>query len=150
MTKLSTKKIVRNDMEMLYGQCSMEQIYFDYPEWELREKNYNPDESTINELKMASGNYEINIFIGTWCSDSEREVPRFHKILKNSFLDKKIKMKIWAVDRKKKLENDLPEKFDIKRVPTFIIIRDGKEIGRIIESPADTLEKDFLQILKQI
>ncbi len=150
MNQLSPQKIIRNDIEMLYGKSSMEQIYFDYPEWELREENYHPDEGTIEELTRISGNYEINIFLGTWCSDSEREVPRFYKILKNSLLDKKIKLNIWAVDRKIKLENDLPEQFELERVPTFIIIKDGNEIGRIIETPANTLEKDFLQILQEL
>lgn len=150
MNQLRTQKIIRNDIKMLYGKSSMEQIYFDYPEWKLREENYHPDESTIEELKGISGNYKIDIFLGTWCSDSEREVPRFYKVLKNSSLDKKIKLNIWAVDRKKNLENDLPKQVGLERVPTFIIIKDGNEIGRIIETPANTLEMDILQILQQL
>jgi len=33
-------------------------------------------------------------------------------------------------------------------VPTVIVYEGGKEIGRIIESPTVTLEKDFIEIVK--
>ncbi|MCU0370461.1 MAG: thioredoxin family protein [Bacteroidales bacterium] len=34
--------------------------------------------------------------------------------------------------------------YNIQKVPTFIIYRKGREIGRIIETPYTTLEKDLL------
>jgi len=35
----------------------------------------------------------------------------------------------------------------IERVPTFIVYDGIKELGRIIETPAETLEEDLLMIL---
>ena len=38
-----------------------------------------------------------------------------------------------------------PESYQINRVPTAIIYRNNKEIGRIIETPKKTLEKDLFK-----
>jgi len=40
------------------------------------------------------------------------------------------------------------EKQKIEKIPTFIFIMNGKEIGRIIESPNESLEKDMLKIIR--
>jgi hypothetical protein len=39
------------------------------------------------------------------------------------------------------------KRYDIKKIPTIIIYRNNTEIGRIIETPHTTLEKDLLDIL---
>jgi hypothetical protein len=36
----------------------------------------------------------------------------------------------------------------IKRIPTFIIYKKKREIGRIVETPGDLIEKDLLKILQ--
>ena len=38
---------------------------------------------------------------------------------------------------------------NIQRVPTLIIYHKRKELGRIIESPVVSIEKDLISILKQ-
>ena len=39
---------------------------------------------------------------------------------------------------------------EIELVPTFILDYNGEEIGRIIESPEESLEKDLLRIISTI
>ena len=51
------------------------------------------------------------------------------------------------VDKNKKGKRDEIEGLAIELVPTIIFYKDEKEIGRIIETPKDTLEKDMLDIL---
>ena len=50
--------------------------------------------------------------------------------------------------RNKKTPDNLQEGFDLIRVPTFIFFKNGKEVGRFVERPRETLEKDMLKILK--
>jgi len=52
-----------------------------------------------------------------------------------------------AVDRDKKAKDFCIGDYDIKLVPTFIFTRQGEEIGRIIETPVESLERDFMNIL---
>lgn len=50
----------------------------------------------------------------------------------------------------KKAEGFDIDQFIIERVPTFIFYKNESEIGRIIETPVETLEKDILNILKNV
>ncbi|OQX95165.1 hypothetical protein B6I21_06810 [candidate division KSB1 bacterium 4572_119] len=145
---LVSKKVVKNDIEMLYGPLSVEQLYFDYPQWQKIEEAYKPDSKVIEQLSELKGPFDVKIFLATWCSDSRREVPHFMKIINQAGLSGRLKMELFAVDRKLKLNSGLAKKYNIKRVPTFVFFRQGKELGQIVESPeALLLEQDVYTIL---
>ncbi len=145
---LTSKKVIKNDIEMLYGPISVSQLYFDYPQWKKNEAQYKVSPDVIKQIASVQDNFDVKIFLATWCSDSRREVPRFLKIIKEAGLMDKLSMELFAVDRKLKLESGLAETYEIKRVPTFIFFKNGNEIGRIVESPeALLLEQDINVIL---
>jgi len=147
-SSLVSKKVVKNDIEMLYGPVSIEQIYFDYPQWRNIEQQYQPDPEIVKQLSTIRGPFDVTIFMATWCSDSRREVPHFMKIVQQAGLQDKLNVKLFAVDRKLKLRSGLTQKYHIERVATFIFFKQGKEIGRIVESPeALLLEQDVYAIL---
>ncbi len=108
--------------------------------------NYTPDASVIANLKPHLKGIKIKGFMGTWCGDSKRETPKFYKLLDTAnFNENNIEM--ITVNRSKRTPDNLQEGFDLKRVPTFIFYKDGKEIGRFVEYPRETIEKDFLKIV---
>ncbi len=113
--------------------------------------NYKPNTKHISKIKPLLRDYKILVFMGTWCGDSKREVPRFIKILDESDFPRQ-QLKIVTVDRRKEHYKKSPAGeewgLDIRRVPTFIFLKDGKEVNRIVERPVETLEKDLLSILK--
>lgn len=84
--------------------------------------------------------------MGTWCGDSKRETPRFYKVLEAAEFDLK-NLEMITVNRGKKTPDNLERGFNIFRVPTFIFYKNGKEIGRYVEYPRKSLEKDMLDIL---
>ena len=84
--------------------------------------------------------------MGTWCSDSQREVPRFFKILDQLAFNFN-NITLIGVNRAKQADNTEVNELNIELVPTIIFFIDGKEIGRIIESPEENLEKDMVKIL---
>ena len=84
--------------------------------------------------------------MGTWCSDSRREVPRFFKIL-DAVNYPSDKVAIICVDEDKKTRGNELTGLKIELVPTLIFYKNGNELGRIVESPNDTLEKDIIKIL---
>ncbi|MFA6598478.1 MAG: thioredoxin family protein [Ignavibacteriaceae bacterium] len=109
-------------------------------------ENYDVDKETLANIKMDNEFHSITIVMGTWCSDSRREVPRFYKIL--DFLKfPSEKVKLIMVDRKKGAAEVDISSLKIELVPTIIFYNDGLEIGRIIESPKESLEKDLAAIL---
>lgn len=119
----------------------------EFSEWYNTEYiGYEPDEFLLGQIKESSDSIDIQIFMGTWCSDSRREVPRFLKIMDLSEFEQE-KLQIINVDRKKISPTHEEKHKNIEFVPTFVIIKNGDEIGRIVEFPIITLESDLLNIL---
>ena len=100
----------------------------------------------VELIQQAGADVETMVFFGSWCSDSRRDVPRFLKIvdLAGTSLGH---VTLYALDRKKKSTEGLEGQYHIERVPTFLFMKHGKEIGRIVEMPRTTLEGDMLGIL---
>ena len=101
-------------------------------------------------LSAYGHDYEIVIVMGSWCGDSKEQVPRFYKIM-DSFDFPESNIRLLCVDKKKTAQNYEEEisDYNISFVPTFIFFRDGKELGRIIETPVESLEKDWLKIIEK-
>lgn len=154
----SQKVVVNREVEsaekgkMLLGHQTKSQFSKEpYSSWYNSEHDgYSIDQKALAELKKAKiKSYQITVVMGTWCEDSHREVPRFFKILEE-LNHPENKLTIIAVNRKKEAPNGEEGPLNIQRVPTFIIQKYGKEIGRIVESPkSGYLERDLVEILKK-
>lgn len=116
--------------------------------FKMRYKEYETDPLMIAKLSLEINKYEIKGFMGTWCGDSKREVPRFYKILEETGFDEN-KIELICVDRTKTTPDSLQKGFNLIRVPTFIFYKDGKEVGRFVEYPRETMEADILKIVTQ-
>ncbi|HOI30597.1 MAG TPA: thioredoxin family protein [Melioribacteraceae bacterium] len=109
-------------------------------------QNYEIDKGVVDSINSKLDNLSITIVMATWCSDSRREVPRFFRILDELNYDTD-NLKMICVDRKKESPEGNVQSMDIKFVPTFIFNRGGTEIGRIIETPKISLERDLKEIV---
>jgi tetratricopeptide (TPR) repeat protein len=104
------------------------------------------------QLKPLLQNKRMEVFLGSWCGDSKREVPHMIKILQKAGIDTarlSSFLLITAPAHTNKVRSTRKEGKNIHHVPTFIVYDDTKEIGRIVESPVISLEKDLLAILQQ-
>ena len=104
------------------------------------------DNALIQDLKNALQEIEVTVFMGTWCSDSQREVPAFFKII--DALNTQMNIRMIAVDEDKLVPDGSATEAGITHVPTFIFSVHGKEINRIVEFPIFSLEQDILDILQ--
>ncbi|MEO8360410.1 MAG: hypothetical protein ABI672_10305 [Vicinamibacteria bacterium] len=123
-----------------------------FSEWyQSRHDGYRPAVDTIAELKTRLADVSVEVYFGTWCGDSKRQVPRLLRILRDTGFDER-RLSMYGL-------SDLPMEFKqapehpeakrrIHRTPTIVIVRDGREIGRIVETPGTTLEADILAITK--
>jgi thiol-disulfide isomerase/thioredoxin len=137
-----------NNKEVMIGYCNRDGItagefgvYF-----ESQYDIYKPAEKYINKLREGINKVDIKIIFGTWCSDSKIQVPRFYKVLDQSGFKEK-NLKIIGVNRDKNALSVNIMDLNIELVPTFIIYQNGEELGRIIETPKKTLEKDLAKII---
>ncbi|PLW92273.1 MAG: thioredoxin [Marinilabiliales bacterium] len=141
------------DQEILIGDCNREGLKSDVfgGQFGLEYDLYTTDIEAVADLSLYNGDYNIIIVLGSWCSDSREQVPRFLRIIDELGLSGDI-IRMIAVDRTKKpgeLEEEPEVELNTERVPTFIFINEGIEIGRIIETPEETLELDMLNILRE-
>jgi len=107
---------------------------------------YSTEKETINKLKPLLKKVTIKAFMGTWCGDSKEQTPVFYKILDEASFNSN-NLEMITVNRSKATPNNLQEGFNIERVPTFIFYKNGKEIGRFVEYPRETVEADILKIV---
>ncbi len=135
---------------MLIGYCTREAFYdssfaiwFDYTY-----EDYNPDSSAINILKEKMNDIDLTVVFGSWCDDSRMHVPHLYKILDEINYPTE-EITLIAVDEDKKAEGDEIDGLEINFVPTIIFYRNDSELGRIVETPNQTLEEDMLEIFNK-
>lgn len=136
--------------KMLIGYCTREAFQDTaFKDWfDEQYNNYQPDYDVLDKLEGKLDDISITIVMGTWCSDSREQIPSFYKILDELNYPSE-KITLICVDRKKKGLSDEADNLNIELVPTIIFYRNSNEIGRIIETPQESLEKDMLEILSQ-
>lgn len=122
------------------------------PGWDAAAAAAAFDAADLAVLAAVDHKVEIICVLGTWCSDSRREVPRFWRILEQA-ANPNLELTLFGVGRRDDARADeiLREMgfdesprtvYGVGPVPTFIFRRDGVELGRIVETPTATLERD--------
>lgn len=142
---------VKDDAGNLIGIVNKESFLQEpFNEWFTHNyENYTSNEEVLENLKpLLNQEITIKAFMGTWCGDSQDQTPVFYKILDEAKFNYE-NLEFIAVDRDKSTPNNLQEGFDIERVPTFIFYKNGKEIGRFVEYPRETVEADLLKIISR-
>ncbi len=133
---------------MFIGRCSFDDISdeasFDW--FTMSSNNYNPDQNITEQLKKVLPSCQLYIFMGTWCEDTHNLLPKLYKtmLLSRSYTN----YKMYGVDRNKKSNNKEEEAYKIINVPTIIVMKDGVELGRIVETTKSTIESDLLKIIE--
>ena len=122
-----------------------------YTSWFTKNyKDYQTNQTLINEIASELKTYSITLFMGTWCGDSKKEIPRLYKVLEacDFPMDQLI---VIAVSRASDMYKQSPQHeevgLNIHRVPTVIFYKEGKEVNRIVEHPMATFEEDIQNII---
>ncbi|MFY8126812.1 MAG: hypothetical protein ACOVMM_00415 [Chitinophagaceae bacterium] len=137
---------------MLLGRNSLSQLYKQpYAKWFISNyNNYNVDSATVAKISPLLQDKTIEIFLGTWCGDTKREVPKMIKILETAKVDTSnihlIFVNRGETTRKQSPQHEEKGKF-IHNVATFIFYHNNREIGRIVETPFESFEKDIASIV---
>lgn len=87
----------------------------------------------------------VDVYFGTWCHDSVREVPRLLKVFE---ANPNIIVNLYGLNYQKRDIDGRAEKVGVKFTPTIIVSQNDKELGRIIERPKENLVSDILGFIK--
>ena len=132
----STLDVSHNIPELIVGDTSAVQLFDAHPRFAQR---YEAFDAAV--LEFPNG-VSVLLFFGTWCHDSEREVPRLLKLLETAGLSED-KLTLIALDYRKREPEGRATKFNVRYTPTAIFMRDGEEVGRIVERPNTSLYEDI-------
>jgi hypothetical protein len=94
----------------------------------------------------GASDVSIDIYLGTWCGDSKRELAQWLAARNAADSEKGPKVRYVAVDRGMSAGDvELPD--DLTNVPTFYVYRDGKELGRVVETAVESIEVDVADLI---
>ena len=129
----------------LVGQVSKEVLFKSEPSFE---KGFSSTLLSLQDKNLINNwpkNLHIDIYFGTWCHDSQREVPKILSVLQQNT---DLSYKLIGLDINKTDPQQLAKKYDVKYTPTFIVYIGEKEIGRIIERPEHSLVSDINKLIQ--
>ena len=106
--------------------------------------SYQPNDNMLNYIKTNRSNFNVVVVMGTWDKTSQEVVPALYKVMITGGSPDEQVVK-YAAD--KKLETDAPVDYKVKKLPTIIVFKDGKEEGRIVGAPKESVEGDLSRIL---
>jgi thioredoxin 1 len=144
---LSVLVHAESDADFALGVISESQLLSDFSGFNEKFQAFSISEQEQKSIALWPNTLQIDVYFGTWCHDSEREVPKILKLLK---ANKNITLNLIALDYQKEDPQALAKDNQIKYTPTFIIYRDKskkEELGRIIERPNKSLVEDINQLI---
>jgi hypothetical protein len=112
---------------VLVGPVTREQVLASQARWAQAMKT----EPAVAFGTLPAGG-EVIVYLGTWCGDSVREVTRLWRSLDQLPGPPPFGLTYIAVDRQKR--STTPLAVDLAYVPTFVVRREGREVGRVVES----------------
>jgi hypothetical protein len=105
--------------------------------------HYKPNPAALEGLAKADS-FEMRVFMGTWCHDSRRDVPKLlafrHKLPLR-------KLDLVVLDTTRIDAQRLAPANGVRGLYVMQVLRGGKELGRITERPKQRLEQDLLSIV---
>lgn len=136
----------------LVGRVSRQQVEAAVPDWVGAEVESHPDVEAAEALEQVAPGARVEVFFGTWCSDSRRALARLWQAYDESAgpsgREWPFELDYIAVDRNKREPADLVAGADLHYVPTFVVFRGGREVGRIVEGAPHGIEHDLLDLLE--
>lgn len=109
-------------------------------------EEYRPDGTKILYLSEKLPLYDMVVVMGTWCEDSHNMIPKLYKVLSQAEYPME-KLRMYGVDRNKQCKTGEHEKYKVTNVPVIILMKDGKETGRITEMVNKSVEADLAGII---
>lgn len=123
--------------------------WYSETDWNLDSiAQYHPDAARCLEIKNICGkdSVEFIIIAGSWCGDTKSELPKLMKVFDVCKLEPDDYILV-GVGKDKVINTNISKSINVDRVPTLIILKNGLELGRIIEYPELSWEHDIAIVL---
>lgn len=116
-----------------------------------KDENFKPIPAILQRIEEdlnADKTISFLIFSATWCDDAAVEMPRLFQVLEGANVTKD-RIKIIGVNEQKIDPTGSAERFGVALVPTIVVMKNGKENGRISEHPRTSWELDLIVVIER-
>ncbi len=143
---------------VLVGALDPEQV-LEVPGWRARHDEYVPDHEGMARLRQAlhqGAQLRVVVVLGTWCSDSRREVPRLLAVLDQANADGGVQLEIEGVDRTMIVQDSFWDETVLpgrrpRAVPMIVVLDSaGQELARVIETAEEPLETTLARAAEEV
>jgi thiol-disulfide isomerase/thioredoxin len=130
--------------KMAIGIINSQQLLAEYLPFSRQFHHFTLTSEQVAQVQAWPNDIVIDVYFGSWCHDSQREVPI---LLKALTVNPALKTHLIGVDWSKQDPQGLAKKANINFTATFIVLKNGQEIGRVIERPKINLISDLNNII---
>jgi hypothetical protein len=134
LTRAESEYTVSNDgtQKILKGLISRDMLENDaaFSWFHQNRCAYTPDAALAYLVHSRTGEVRFLVFTATWNENAQFILPRFYSLMDAASV-RPDQVTLIGVDREKKTLHHLTETLHIREVPTIIVLKNGKEIGRI-------------------
>lgn len=135
----------------LVGPVTRGEVEAAEPAWVAAQIEAAPDADAARALTEVEAGAEVVVYLGTWCSDSRRELSRLWRAFDEAGVgygtELPFALEYVAVDRDKEEPGGRTAGVGLEYVPTFVVRRGGEEVGRMVEVSPNGIEHDLLALL---
>lgn len=124
-------------------------IIKEWPQFDQALAGAAVSDALVQKFASVKSPLEIKMFIGTWCGDTRRELPALLKAIEDA-KNAQISYSFILMDHSKNSASGQEKVYEVSRLPSFIFIQNGKELGRFVESSQGQSSNELLlQILNK-
>jgi thioredoxin 1 len=127
------------------GEVSQQQVADQMPHFAEYYQAYRPSQQELEAALQLQGKSLVILF-GSWCHDSQREIPRLLKLLDVAQVPL-ASLQLVAVNQQKQDPDGLSRTYQLRFTPTFILLDGQTELGRIVERPELSLGQDLANLV---
>jgi hypothetical protein len=129
------------------GPLTREQVEECDPRFVTAEAESTIDAAAARALLAVPPGARVTVYLGTWCSDSRRELGRFWRALDEVGALVPFTVTYVGVDRDKTGPAELLAGTAVTHLPTFVVEREAGEVGRVVETAPHGIERDLADLL---
>lgn len=130
----------------LVGEVSLDRLRALKPDYVYTASLYTPDPRVIAAIRSVRTPTEIAVFFATWCVTCKHHLPEFMKVMEEA-ANPGFEVRYYGVSEDYLEPKEAMRKYRNSAVPAFIVLQNGREIGRIEDDPLDSVELDLAHIL---
>lgn len=135
----------------LKGKIQMKQLTSDSAfAWFYTGVNrYDANANMVNYIKTNKDKIQLVALVNTTDDASKKLLPAFYKVMILASVPEE-SIHLYGADNSGTTGDTVADGYKVKKLPVILVMRDGKEEGRISGTPKQTVEDDLAQIIMKM